>query len=501
MFDVRVAVPAAMLLLALPAPVGADGGGTNDAAGRSNAPVWGASVRGLQIGIALGRSRYRLDDAAVAFDVLLRNVTDTPVKLVGYVLSPGTRFETRRGYSIQSAVLTSTGQHIPEPGLQKLEGPGFKPCTIATGQTIRVTKSESLRYFDLGGLVPGMLLVRAGITVREPEEEGGWHGTLTVEAPFEMTLDGIAWGKTVGAARAGILAGRMEYGKEGEFTIVVENLAERPIMIVGSNGWEVGARRRDGRASEKVYRLAGGVGLENPPRPIEPKRVALAHHTVPMPTLGEWSAGLDLRAGAVFWLSTRLPYRIGDRNTPEGVDLTAEAEVTMTNSPWAPLPAPRPMAASAEPWGDEVDGVQCRLVPHKATWRPSELPTLELQVRNRSSLDYSIVLAQQPYELSVDGCRYTWSAGRHFHYSSLQPSQETGGILVSLGREWRARLPTESPGRFELRNLSLAPGNRTVRFALNLRHGNPKGGTGARSSEMREIRIVSNPVTVEVLAE
>jgi hypothetical protein len=504
MRGLRSPLPVALVCLSMLGT--ARGGAASDAprtepVSHSNAPLWGAAVRGLQMGIDLCPSRYCLDDEAVTFAVLLRNVSDGPLNLAGRVDSPGTRFETRLGYSVHAEVLSSTGQPIPEPPLQKLEGPEFRPGTIATGEIITVTKSEELGYLDLRGLVPGPLLIRTALTVRESKEEGGWSGTLTAEAPFEMTTDRIAWGKPAGVVRAGILVRAMEYGKEGRFTLVVENLTDRPVTIVSSNGWEMVALSRDGGATGTIQGLAGGVGLDDSPSAIAPKRVALAHHSVSMPTLGRWSADLGLGAGAVFRIAARLPCRIDDGTAPRDADLATETEVAMTNAPWAPLPAPSPLTAAAEPWGDAVDGVQCRLVPHKTKWRTGELPTLELQIRNHSALDYTVVLSQQPHDLNVDGCPYTWSAGWRGTGSSVHPGEEIGGMLVSLAGQWQARLATESPGRFELRSLSPGPGTHTVRFALDLRHGHPKGGKVAGGNRTKVVRVLSNPVSIEVLAE
>jgi hypothetical protein len=74
-------------------------------------------------------------------------------------------------------------------------------------------------------------------------------------------------------------------------------------------------------------------------------------------------------------------------------------------------------------------------------------------------------------------------------------------MLVSLAGQWQARLATESPGRFELRSLSPGPGTHTVRFALDLRHGHPKGGKVAGGNRTKVVRVLSNPVSIEVLAE
>ena len=464
--------------------------------GRINADavlVWGQPVSGLQMGVAIPRRRYCLDDENVAFDVLFRNVSDKPLKLVGQTNIGEGPGSLAFPIGIQCEVISGDGKNAPEPPLQKCEGLGLGSHTVAAGETVKVPMSTYLNYLDLRGLIPGTLLLRVGVTIPERKDDAGWYGTLTVTAPFEMTLDRIAWGQPAGGLRAGILAKPMEYGQQGYFTLVVENLTNYPVRLACTNGWQLTAKNRAGDISGKTETLRCGIGMDDPPSAIAPGQVAMAHYTVPGSTIGRWAADLGLTAGASCLMAARSPYSVDNA----AVELAVEAETTLTNSVWAPLPVRRLPAAVTEPWGDEVDGVQCRLVAHQSKWRLGELVTLQLQIRNRSSLDCRYTALQQAHELTVDGQRFTWFTGWCSSDSTLLPSEQSDAILISLAPDWRVQLPTSNPGQFKIESPSLNPGSHGVRFALDLGHG--PGGKG-RATDSKSIHLVSNPVTIEILA-
>jgi serine/threonine protein kinase len=455
--------------------------------------VWGQPVNGLQIGVAIARRRFCLDDENVAFDILFRNVSDKTLKLVDPTGSSGEGPGALVLPSvIQCDVISGDGNSAPEPPLQKRMGPGLGSHTIAAGETIKVPSSAALSYLDLHGLLPGTLMLRASVTIPDQKNKDGWHGKFTVTAPFEMTLDRIAWGKPAGGLRAGILPRPMEYGQDAGFTLVVENMTNRPVRLTGTNGWLITAKNQAGNVSGKTMPLLGGAGMDNPSGTIAPGQIARQRCTVPGSTLGRWAADLGLTTGAGFFIAARSQCQADNA----AVELAADAGTTLTNSAWAPLPARRLPANVTEPWGGEVDGVQCRLVAHQSQWQPGELVTLQLQVRNRSSLDYQYVTIQQAHELTVDGQRYKWFRGWRGSFGRLLPGEEDDTILVSLVPDWRVQLPTSNPGQFKIESFSLTPGAHVVVFALDLAHG---PGGKARAADSKSIRVVSNPVTIEIL--
>lgn len=214
------------------------------------------------------------------------------------------------------------------------------------------------------------------------------------------------------------------------------------------------------------------------------------------------------------WLDKILPALSGGADAPVIRSTPAAKQIIVTGSPaahklveellpkleWEPVrpqrpPASRPATAPTAdlpPWGEEVEGLRCRLVPDRSALKQGELPQVILYVRDQASrvlTSYFENRGDSPWvscELEMDG---------RWHPVQLHGRDDPGGskILVSLGngpprlgfpmRLWDAPDGKQPP--------SLAPGTHTLRAAFTV---SVSAGTG-----VRPIRVVSNPVEIEIL--
>ena len=74
----------------------------NPQAGPSRHIAWGMPVHGLQLGIRLFRSRYGFDNAFVAYEVILRNVSDNTLSVISL------------GQETTARILTREREPVPE---------------------------------------------------------------------------------------------------------------------------------------------------------------------------------------------------------------------------------------------------------------------------------------------------------------------------------------------------------------------------------------------------
>lgn len=138
------------------------------------------------------------------------------------------------------------------------------------------------------------------------------------------------------------------------------------------------------------------------------------------------------------------------------------------------------------PWGGAVDDVQCRLLPWKSTWKTGQTPKLEADLRNRGERNVSMGLAPGNWEVQCDGVWYrsTVVTGGTVGVLNLSPGAQRNGISLQLRDFWGWKSKN--------RNLALVfrPGKHTVRAAFHLRTG-----------DRPRLRVVSNPVEIEIVAE
>jgi hypothetical protein len=130
------------------------------------------------------------------------------------------------------------------------------------------------------------------------------------------------------------------------------------------------------------------------------------------------------------------------------------------------------------PWGEAVEGLQCRLRADKAVWKVDEVPGFRLEVRNQGKRDLVIHMAQAVCKLEFDGVWFdwmgpvsipagTWPAGRRY---------EDFEVRVTLEERW---VSGNKP-------IALKPGKHKVRVAY------------VTLDRKQPVRAVSNAVEIRI---
>ncbi len=144
--------------------------------------------------------------------------------------------------------------------------------------------------------------------------------------------------------------------------------------------------------------------------------------------------------------------------------------------------APRRIDTAA-PWGPATEGVQCRLLPKKSTWKAGRVPQIQADLRNRGQREFSTGLAPESREVQYDGVWYRTTArfSGAVELLRLEPGSQRNGISLLLEQRWRWRSKDgDQP-------LVFKPGKHTMRAAFKL-----KGGS---------VRVVSHPIKIEILSD
>ena len=136
-----------------------------------------------------------------------------------------------------------------------------------------------------------------------------------------------------------------------------------------------------------------------------------------------------------------------------------------------------------KPWGKAVDGVQCRLLPKKSTWKAGRVPQIEADLRNRGKRELSMGLAPESWEVQFDGVWYRatarFSGGVELLW--LEPGAQRNGISLLLEQRWRWQSKEGNEP------LVFKPGKHTMRAAFKL-----DGGS---------VRVVSHPIEIEIVVD
>ncbi|MHC4176319.1 MAG: hypothetical protein ACYSWU_02365 [Planctomycetota bacterium] len=136
-----------------------------------------------------------------------------------------------------------------------------------------------------------------------------------------------------------------------------------------------------------------------------------------------------------------------------------------------------------KPWGKAVDGVQCRLLPKKSTWKAGRVPQIQADLRNRGKRELSMGLAPESWEVQFDGVWYRTTARSSggVELLWLEPGAQRNGISLLLEQRWRWQSKEGNEP------LVFKPGKHTMRAAFK-----PNGGS---------VRVVSHPIKIEIVVD
>jgi hypothetical protein len=134
------------------------------------------------------------------------------------------------------------------------------------------------------------------------------------------------------------------------------------------------------------------------------------------------------------------------------------------------------------PWGEAVDGLQCRLHVEKTMLKAGEWPRLAVDVKNRGDREFTLGEAPDFWELECDGTWYragVWFSG-DCEILELSPSKTHHGFPLLLEERWKWQAKDGN------QPLVFGPGKHVLRVALR----------PAPKQEGEWPRLVSNPVEI-----
>ncbi len=148
-----------------------------------------------------------------------------------------------------------------------------------------------------------------------------------------------------------------------------------------------------------------------------------------------------------------------------------------------------PKTAPQASWGKPAEGVQCGLRADRASWTTAETPTLTVGVRNNGPKTWALPPLQELYEIEVDGRWFRWTGPIDVESPYVRPGAGFGKVAIRADGRWYHTKVASGMGD----PLTFAPGKHTLRVAFS---ADPPDATTTRA-----VRVVSNPVTIEIVAE
>jgi len=136
------------------------------------------------------------------------------------------------------------------------------------------------------------------------------------------------------------------------------------------------------------------------------------------------------------------------------------------------------------PWGEAVEGVQCRLRVERSVWPGGTWPLLWADFRNRGQGEASMGLWPRSWDIQCDGLWYQAAArfsGGVMKFE-VRPGGRRNNIGVQMTPRWRWRSKQGS------KPLAFEPGKHTLRVAFKM----DLAGLG-------QCVVVSNPIVIEIV--
>jgi beta-lactamase regulating signal transducer with metallopeptidase domain/peroxiredoxin len=152
----------------------------------------------------------------------------------------------------------------------------------------------------------------------------------------------------------------------------------------------------------------------------------------------------------------------------------------------APAPA-LPAAADRGPagWGEAVEGIQMRVRPQRQRWYEGETPRFRVDMRNHGTVEWKLGLTQSSWRVELDGIWYEVGSVFSGDFRTLPFGPGAEHKDIEFAPEER------SEWNINGKPLKFTPPWHTVRLASH-------ASTRDRAYP-RILRVVSNPVTVEVV--
>jgi len=143
--------------------------------------------------------------------------------------------------------------------------------------------------------------------------------------------------------------------------------------------------------------------------------------------------------------------------------------------------------SDAYTWGEAVEGLIMRVTRGKFTMAPGEKIDLQVDIYNGGKIDRKIVMNREHWELEIDG---RWlkasggaSSGRAVSLLKAKQPQHNVGVWVWLAEKMTSAIKELPPGKHTLRVAHLVYSE------------------GRSTDDPPQIRVLSQPVTIEVVAE
>jgi prepilin-type processing-associated H-X9-DG protein len=138
-----------------------------------------------------------------------------------------------------------------------------------------------------------------------------------------------------------------------------------------------------------------------------------------------------------------------------------------------------------ENWGDAVDGVRCHVQAEKTSWIQGSIPKFSADIKNHGQRNLRIAIEHESWEVEIDG---KWFKTNNYvsgdrRYLPLETGQQQRNLTVQI-------ISFDNIGQ-ALGNLE--PGKHNVRVARLL--------NSTRNPGEETLRIVSNPIEIEILPE
>ncbi len=355
--------------------------GATQASKTSGRTIWGKAVNGLQLGVRLFRSEYGFDDAFVASEIILRNVSDKTLSVVGPEYAATARILTHERQAVPMA---------PDQGSSQWQI-NREANILKAGESVSVRDREFLSGYLISTGGRYLLQVEYEVTPEagkkldwaELQIDGkdlvGWSGKLVAEAAFTIDERSVVWGKPVGPLRAGVILPPMEYGQPVHITALVRNGSDEPVTVrtsapkgKGKNPhlyfWKFIGKDADGKVLPGVglgYPV-GGKPQEPVSTTIAPGRYLIVHNAIPADIVSAWINEAGILDGGKFRLEARfVGHEFRDEEGWSGeVSAEADAHVTVT------------------PWGEESHGLRTRVRLNKQHYRVGQGVHIAVDVLN-----------------------------------------------------------------------------------------------------------------------